>query len=104
MKGGKKLMEKPDLSGLRVGCPVVYVDPVAVRHEALVTAVWGDPAACVPCINLVYIDSDETKQDPYGRQISRQTSLCHRSVNPAHGQYFMMPGDTANPVQPASQK
>lgn len=97
-------MEKPDLSGLKVGCPVVYVDPVAVQHPALVTAVWGNPAECVPCINIVIVNDDESMQDSYGRQIHRQTSLSHRSVNPAHGQYFMMPGDTPNEIKPAYQK
>lgn len=97
-------MNKPDLSGLRVGSRVIYVDTVAVQFDALVTAVWGDPATQVPCINLVFVTKDEAMQDSYGRQISRQTSLCHRSVNPAHGQYYMMPGDTPNPVQQASQK
>jgi hypothetical protein len=96
-------MERPDLSGLRVGGRVIYVDPVAVQHEAVVTAVWGDPSNCVPCINIVFVNKDDSMQDSYGRQIARQTSLCHRSVNPAHGQYFMMPGDTPNPIQKASQ-
>lgn len=94
-------MDKPDLSALKVGGRVIYVDPVAVQHEAVVTAVWGDPSVSVPCINIVYVSQDKEMQDSYGRQIARQTSLCHRSVNPAHGQYFMMPGDTANPVQKA---
>lgn len=97
-------MEKPDLSALKVGGMVIYVDPVARRYDALVTAVWGDPAATVPCINLVYVNPDESTQDSYGRQISRQTSLAHRSVNPAHGQYYMMPGDTPNPILPAFAK
>ncbi len=96
-------MEKPDLSALHVGGRVIYVDPVAVQHEALVTAVWGDPSTCVPCINIVYVSSEEKMQDTYGRQIARESSLCHRSVNPAHGQYYMMPGDTPNPVQAPSQ-
>ncbi len=91
--------QRPDLSKLRVGGPVIYVDPVAQTHDALVTAVWGDPATSVPCINIVLVSPDETMQDSYGRQISRQTSLCHRSVNPAHGNYYMMHGDTQNPVQ-----
>jgi len=97
-------MDKPDLSALRVGGRVVFVDPVAVQHEALVTAVWGNPANSVPCINIVFVSSDDKMQDPYGRQIERQTSLCHRSVNPAHGFYYMMPGDTPNPIVAAFEK
>ena len=92
---------RPDLSGLVVGGTVVFVDPVAVHHQALVTAVWGDPKECVPCINIVYVNPEDSMHDSYGRQITRQTSLCHRSVNPAHGMYYMMPGDTPNPVREA---
>lgn len=97
-------MERPDLTGLKVGARVIYVDPVAVQHEAIVTAVWGNPAECVPCINIVFVNPDDKMQDPYGRQIARQTSLSHRTVNPAHGQYYMLPGDTPNPVKAAFEK
>ena len=97
-------MEKPDLTGLHVGGSVVYVDAVARQHAALVTAVWGDPAVSVPCINIVYVSEDDKMQDTYGRQIARQTSLCHRTVNPAHGMYYMMPGDVPNPVLAAYEK
>jgi len=96
-------MERPDLSELAVGCNVIFVDPVAGQHQAVVTSIFGDPAVNVPCINIVYVNPDETMQDSYGRQIMRQTSLCHRSVNPAYGMYYMMPGDTPNPIKPAYQ-
>lgn len=89
-------MEKPEL---QVGQHVVYVDPVARQHDAVITAVWGPT-----CINVVFVSNDESKTDSYGRQIERQTSLSHRSVTPAHGQYFMLPGDTPNPVvQPTAR-
>jgi hypothetical protein len=97
-------LEKLDLTGLEVGGEVIYVDPVAVPHKALVTTVWGDPATCVPCINIAYVNPDKNAQDSYGRQISRQTSLQHRSVNPSHGQYYMLPGDVQNPVLAAFAK
>ena len=91
-------MDKPDLTGrLVVGAHVVYVDPVAGQHQAMVTAVWGDPKDC-PLINVVYVDPDVSRTDSYGRQISRSTSLCHRSNSNVHGNYYMMPDDTPNPV------
>lgn len=91
-------MEKPDLTGkLHVGAHVVYVNPVGVQHPALVTAIWGEPKDC-PLINLVYVDSDKDRSDSYGRQISRQTSLHHRSAYAVHGQYYMMPDETPNPI------
>ncbi len=90
--------------GLKIGARVIYVDSFAQQHEALVTAVWGDPATSVPCINIVHVNSNEAMGDVYGRQIARSTSLCHRSVNPAHGNYYMMPGEVANPVLEAAMK
>lgn len=42
----------------------------------------------VPCINLVYVVSDESKTDSYGRQIERKTSVQHRSQTTAHGFYW----------------
>lgn len=97
-------MEKPDLTGkLFVGATVVYVDPVGVQSPALVTAVWGDPKDC-PLINLVYVDPDANRTDSYGRQISRQTSLHHRSAYAVHGQYYMMPDDTPNPIVQPTQR
>lgn len=93
----------PDLSNLKVGAHVIWTDAVGKQHPAIVTAVWGDPANCVPCINLVVVSDDESKQDTYGRQIERQTSVVHRSTQPAHGWYYMMPGDTPNPVAPVQR-
>lgn len=78
---------------LHVGDHVIYVDPVARQHDALVTAVWSPT-----CINVVFVSGDKGKEDPYGRQIERQTSLCSRSNTSVHGQYFMLPGDTPNPI------
>lgn len=55
---------------VHVGDVVIYYDPVGKPHNALVTAVWSKT-----CLNVVIISSDETKTDPYGRQIERYTSL-----------------------------
>jgi hypothetical protein len=97
-------VEKPDLTGLLiVGGHVMYVDPTAGQHQALVTAIWGNPKDA-PLINVVFVDPDENRHDSYGRQISRSTSLCHRSASNVHGNYYMLPGDTPNPiVQPTAQ-
>ncbi len=78
---------------LKTGQHVIYVDPVARQHDAVITAVWGPT-----CINIVYVSPDDKRTDSWGRQIERSTSLSHRSVTPAHGNYFMLPGDTPNPV------
>jgi hypothetical protein len=77
-----------------LGESVIYVDPVARQFSALVTAVWSPT-----CINLVLVSGDESKGDTYGRQIERQTSMPHKSMNSAHGHYWMFPGEEPNPIQ-----
>lgn len=47
-------------------------------------------------INAVYLSSDESKSDPYGRQVERLSSLQHKSgttnmVNP--GRYYVLVGE-----------
>ncbi len=70
---------------LNVGDAVVWIDEHRVEHPALVTRVWpqmsGD--AREPGVNLVFVVKDESKTDPYGRQIERRTSVCHSTVQPA---------------------
>ncbi len=84
---------------VHVGETVIYHDPVGGAHDALVTAVWG-PA----CINVVFVTSDENKQDNYGRQIERQTSLSHKSVNSFHGFYWRFTDEEPNPYTPALER
>lgn len=102
---------------VKPGDAIVYTDQVGKRHNALVTVVhgsfyegalwtedevreaWKDcsdeqvkmmegTAHYVPCINLVFVTADESKTDPYGRQIARETSCQHRSQTTAHGFYW----------------
>jgi hypothetical protein len=82
---------------LYVGMPVIYADPVAGQHNALITAVWGDPKTR-PCINVVLVSADESKTDSYGRQIERQTSLQYKDIVGVHGMYYMLPGEVPNPI------
>lgn len=69
-----------------IGSHVIYVDERAVEHDALVTAVHGaEPHS----LNLIHVSSDETKTDPYGRQLEqRPCSVVHQSAQPAHGRYW----------------
>ena len=66
-----------------VGQSVIYTDTHREDHLALVTAVHG-VADKMPAINVVYISSDETKTDPYGRQLERASSATHVSNNSSH--------------------
>lgn len=81
-----------------VGDVVKWHDSLAVEHNALVTSVFSDT-----CINVVVISRDESKTDPYGRQIERHTSQVHKSVQPAHGHYWRRSEESPNPiVQPVA--
>jgi hypothetical protein len=94
---------------LEIGSNVIYTDEHFVDHTALVTAIWGQehwrtlcrengPEGYVPCINLVYVSSDASKDDPYGRQIERQTSVVHASTQPAGGFCWRMPDEPRPPM------
>jgi hypothetical protein len=89
-----------------VGQAVIYVDEVGVEHNALLTAVHGiatytsvwsedlkgfDPntkKTIYPCVNLLYVTKEDAKIDPYGRQISRASSVSHKDSYAAHGRYW----------------
>jgi len=44
----------------------------------------------IPSINAVYVSTDESKTDPYGRQLeTRPTSVPHQSNQTAHGYYWV---------------
>jgi hypothetical protein len=72
-----------------VGTIVEYVDEVSVSHDALVTTVHG-PTLGENAINLVYVSSDETQTDPYGRQIVRANSVSADSQHTAHGRFYRL--------------
>jgi hypothetical protein len=77
---------------------VIFTDEVRVDHNALVTDVHGDH-----CINLVYVTSDKTKYDSYGRQIERKSSVTRYGVYNHFGNCFREIGVEATfdePVRP----
>lgn len=83
-----------------IGDAVIFVDPLARRRPALVTAVWGNnphysPTTPAPGVNLVLVSDDEAREDSYGRQILRETSVVHRSNQPAPGNYWMTLAEAA---------
>jgi len=70
-----------------VGKRVTYVDSVGQPHDALVTAVWGEPEQN-PAINVVVVNLDEGQRDTYGQKIERFTSVVHKTNQSAHGFYW----------------
>ncbi len=76
-------MSKPEL-----GQHVIYTDERSQDHDALTTAVWSET-----CINCLFVSSDETKKDDYGRQIERPSSVTKGGPTTAHGRYWRFVGD-----------
>ncbi len=91
---------------LDVGDHVIYVDSIGRQRHAVLTSVFGDHpyGGTLPCVNVVFASCDEDKHDPYGRQIERETSVVHKTVQPAHGCYWMHEGDEPNPIQAPSKR
>lgn len=87
-----------------VGDHVIFHDSRGVPHAAIVTAVWDqDTLIDQPMINCVYVSSDPTKKDDYGRQIERATSCSHGGTNGAcHGYYWRHADEEPNPVREPS--
>lgn len=81
----------------KYGAPIVFVDSLGKKHDALVTTWHGvdyyrqNMPTLEPGVNLVLVSQDESKTDSYGRQVERFTSVCHRGVQPAHGMYWQWP-------------
>jgi hypothetical protein len=78
----------------RMGEHVVYVDPVGVRHDALVTQPWGPT-----CCNLIFVTNDEARRDSYGQQIERQSSCIHKGLSPVHGNYWRFADEEGKPTE-----
>ena len=92
---------------LEVGTQIIYIDQTMGVHNALVTAVWGDRDAergYEPCLNLVYTSGDESKTDPYGRQIERVTSVIHLGQTQAPGFYWKWDDEEARDYTPPTKK
>jgi DNA/RNA endonuclease YhcR with UshA esterase domain len=70
---------------MQIGDSVTYVDPTGVERDALVTAVHGPW-----CINLIYVSGDTARNDTYGRQIERESSVSIQSEYTAHGRFFRL--------------
>ena len=80
----------------RIGERVVYVDEWSVPRDALITIWWtgGNEVSAYrsengePGCNLVFVSGDPNRDDSCGRQTEHQTSVVHRTHQPAHGAYW----------------
>jgi len=76
-----------------VGQHVIYVDPLGIPRDALVTVWWGDVRTCGDIVdesgcNVAFVEGDAAKKDANGRQVSHSTSVVHRSKQAARGNYW----------------
>lgn len=83
-----------------IGSAVVYVDERGRPRPALLTAIHGgdpygrecdDEAESIPSVNVVFVTGDASRQDSYGFQIERNTSVVHESDQSAQGMYWRRP-------------
>lgn len=70
------------------GIACVYVDPRGRAYDALITEVWGPQ-----CVNVIYVNDVEGQRDNYGQKLLRATSVMHGSIQQAHGNYWLLPGE-----------
>jgi hypothetical protein len=93
--------EAPERRHPHKGQTVLFTDSRGRDNAALVTQVWGSQEVpMMPSINVVVVSRDDQREDSYGRQIERYTSVCHKSVQPAHGYYWRFPDEEPNAYQP----
>lgn len=79
-----------------VGQAIIFIDRHRVPRPALVQAWWPQmnqggtvPAGC----NLIIVSDDPKREDRYGRQIEHETSVVHKSAQPAGGNCWCWPDE-----------
>lgn len=81
-----------------LGQSIRFMNEHRQLQDALVTAVHGNihyvegEPKYFPCVNIVICSADPSKQDAYGLQIERHSSVQHRSSNAYHEE------TTGNPI------
>jgi hypothetical protein len=109
---------------MQLGQHVIYVDSYRKEHDALLTAVHGDPRGRQilwrneagepngtgrvltylegtegqqwPCVNLVIVRDGDAK-DQYGQQIEHFSSIVHWRQSSARASCFRFVGETMAP-------
>ena len=89
--GGNSKMERQ----VNIGDSVIFHDPKGRAHNALVTTVWSPEM-----VNVVFVSGDDSRQDSYGRQTERATSLPHKSQSTVHGYYWRFADEEPNEYVP----
>jgi hypothetical protein len=84
---------------------VIYFDSFGMEHDALCTANFGcyektneDGTKELvytdnPSINVLLVSPDKRREDSYGRQVERHTSVCPWVYASAWGNFYCHPDD-----------
>lgn len=72
------------------GSACVFIDATGKDRPALITRVWGPQ-----CVNVVYVRDDGQEDGQYGLKLERCTSVMHREIQQAHGNYWYKESENA---------
>lgn len=81
-----------------VGDAIIYHNEKGVGHNGLITCIWGEYM-----VNIVYVSSNDSQKDDYGRQTIRESSVSmigQPGHSTAHGRYARYPSEEAMPYAP----
>ena len=80
----------------KIGDPVIFHDAGGKPHHALVICIFEGHGG--PMVNVMFVSPDENRQDAYGRQFERETSVPCKAGTTVHGYYWRWPEEEPNPV------
>jgi hypothetical protein len=72
---------------LKEGDKVIYIDDLKKEHNSLVTSIHSGEKN--PSINIVYVGTNESKQDMYGQELERDTSVVHIDDQSAYARCWL---------------
>lgn len=80
---------------LTIGGPCIYTDPKGRDHAAVVTNGFGADGKISKsaAINVAYVSDDTSRTDTFGRQLERETSVQHQSIQTAAGRFWRYAGE-----------
>lgn len=82
-----------DPNEIEVGDHVEFVDERSRVRDALVICIHTGMSGpeTPPGVNLITVSADEDREDAYGRQPERPSSIVHEDDQPAHGNFWRLP-------------
>jgi len=86
------------MQSVKVGDHVVFADQQGRHQNAIVICVfgknsWDEESDFGPTINVLFADQNPEREDSYGRQSKRETSVPHKGGSTAHGYWWALPSE-----------